>query len=715
MRKYIHLGILAILIISTFSASSIKTNSNICMIVGDDEVQLRNQDAFITFLIEGLKDIVEYDETGAIKKSFMVPMRDGINLATDVYLPMFSRKPQGTIFLRTPYNKDDLYELGILLALAGYPTVIQDMRGTHASEGVFSGYRKCQNDGPDALAWIASRDWSNGKVATVGPSALGITQYLTAGSNPPELACQGVMVASTNLHKHAVYQGGQFRKQLVEKWLESVDASYLLEEIFLQENYTLDFWTNVSIEDNWEDINVPAIHMGGWYDIFLQGTTDGFYGYQYLAGSGAKGKSKLVIGPWTHEGYIRYEQGELIYPENSRIIVDLVLMFLEMVNYYTNDEVNEFESRPAVMYYVMGDLDVIDAPGNEWRYADDWPIQADYISWYFHENEFLSKNTPSNYNSLSYRYNPTNPVPTLGGQNLEMPPGPYDQTPIENRDDVLIFTSEQFTEPYEATGEIKAKLFVSSNCPDTDFTVKISDVYPDGRSMLITDGVLRMRNRNGVNHWEFIEPGEIYEVEVDLWSTSYIWNTGHRIRIAISSSNYPRFLANPNTKDPINDNSTYKIANNTLYIDNEHPSCIILPEIEKGQTSSPPNKPKKPSGMRRIKVDKYYKYSSSTTDPDNDKIYLLFDWDDGTSSGWLGPYKSGEKIKAYHNWTENGTYLIKAKAKDINGTSSEWSDTLKIIVPRQRSIEYSPNFRIFNMFPCLNFLLKKIILLGKLY
>ena len=706
MKKYIHLGIFAILIISTFSASSIKTNTQINKISEEININIDYNYAFIEFLTEGLKEIVEYDETGIIKDSYMVTMRDGINLATDVYLPIFLKKPHGAIFLRTPYDKDDLYELGVLLALVGWPTIIQDIRGTHASEGIFSGYRKCQTDGPDALKWIGSRDWSNGKVATVGPSALGITQYLTAGSNPPELACQGVMVASTNLHKHAVYQGGEFRKQLVEKWLESVDASYLLEEIFIQENYTLEFWTNVSLDDNWDNINVPAIHMGGWYDIFLQGITDGFYGYQYIAGNGSKGKSKLVIGPWTHEGYIRYQQGQLTYPENSRRVVDLVLMFLDMVKKYTMDEENNYENRPSVWYYVMGDIDVIDAPGNEWRFANDWPIEADYVSWYFHENEYLSKDYPNNYENISYEYNPTDPVPTLGGQNLEIPPGPYDQTPIEERSDVLIFTSNTLTEPYEATGYIKARLFVSSDCPDTDFTVKLSDVYPDGRSMLITDGILRMRNRNGVDHWEFIQPGEIYEIEVDIWSTSYVWNIGHRIRVAISSSNYPRFLANPNTKDPINGNSSYNIANNTLYIDNNHPSCIILPEIEQGQSSAAPSKPKKPLGVRRIKVDKYYTYTTTSIDPDNDQIYVLFDWGDDTSSGWLGPFNSGEKIKAYHKWLENGTYIIRVKAKDINGTNSDWSDPVKISMSRSRNITNLQNLRIFKIFPFFYNLLK---------
>jgi len=318
------------------------------------------------------------------------------------------------------------------------------------------------------------------------------------------------MVATPNLHKHAVYQGGEFRKQLVEKWLEGNDASYLLEDIFNNENYTLEYWTNVSLDDNWENINVPAIHMGGWYDIFLQGITDGFHVYQHLSGDGAKGKSKLIIGPWTHEGYIRYEQGKLKYPENSMIVVELVLLFLAMAEKYTMDKNNNFDELPAVKYYVMGDVDIIDAPGNEWRVADDWPIKAEYVPWYFHENGILSRNIQVNYDPISYFYDPTNPVPTLGGQNLEMPPGPYDQRPIENRDDVLIFTSQTLSEPYEATGPIKARLFVSSDCPDTDFTVKLSDVYPDGRSMLITDGILRMRNRNGVDQWEFMESGKIF-------------------------------------------------------------------------------------------------------------------------------------------------------------------------------------------------------------
>jgi len=509
------------------------------------------------------------------------------------------------------------------------------------------------------------------------------------------------MVATPNLHKHAVFQGGEFRKNLVEEWLKGINAFYLLQEIIDNENFTDETWINVTLDDNWQDVNVPAIHMGGWYDIFLQGTIEAYHGYQHLGGLGAKGKSKLVIGPWWHEGFIGYKQGELTYPENSRKIIELLLMFSEMISKYTMNENTSFDERPSVWYYTMGDVDVIDAPGNQWNYADDWPVPADNISWYFNDNGSLSKNLPGINEPIAYVYDPTNPVPTIGGQNLNLPAGPFDQTSIEGRDDILVFTSDILTEPYEATGSIMARLFVSSDCPDTDFTVKLTDVYPDGRSMLICDGILRMRNRNGCDHWEFMESGEIYEVEVDLWSTSYIWNTGHKIRVAVSSSNYPRFLANPNTQDSIYKNKTYNIANNTLFIDSEHPSCIIFPEIKKGLTNNPPSKPKKPSGLRKINNNLSFKYTSSTVDPDNDNVYLLFDWGDGNSSGWLGPYSSGEKISAYHIWKDNGTFEIRVKAKDINDTQSQWSDSLSIITPKSVKVKNPIILRILKIFPCL--------------
>lgn len=519
----------------------------------------------------------------------MIPMRDGVKLATDVYVSKTTTQPHGAILIRTPYNKNGLVLLGMNWAKNGWPMVGQDMRGRHASDGNDTVFRNEHTDGPDTLAWIANQTWSNGKIATFGASALGITQYLTAGANPPQLACQYIQVATPNLYKHAMYPGGEFRKNMVEEWLKGQGVGEdILFELWAHENYTMDYWTNVSLDDNWQDVNVPAIHIGGWYDIFTQGTIDGFLGYQHQGGLGALGKSKLIMGPWTHGGAGITKQGELTYPANSIDNFSQTL-FWQMVNEYTMNGPADFDSWPAVTYYVMGDVNNSTAPGNEWRYADDWPLPSTERAWYLQADGSLQTTIPADTQQFTYTYDPTNPVPTFGGGNLLIPAGPYDQRSVENRSDVLVFTSPVLEQPYEATGAIKARLFVSSNCPDTDFTVKLTDVYPDGRSMLITDGILRMRNRNGTDHWELMNPGTVYQVEVDLWSTSYIWNAGHQIRIAISSSNYPRCLNNPNTADGIHKNTTSAIADNTVYVDSVRSSYLLLPEIPLNATSTQKN------------------------------------------------------------------------------------------------------------------------------
>jgi hypothetical protein len=516
-------------------------------------------------------------------KHYMVPMRDNVQLATDVYVKTQSQ-PHGAILIRTPYNKDALVFLGMNWAQNSWPTVIQDMRGRFASEGVDTVFKSDHIDGPDTLAWLANQSWSNGKVATFGGSALGITQYMTAGANPSQLACQYIQVATPDMYKHAMYPGGEFRKNLVEEWLKAQGSTDILPELWAHENYTMDYWTNVSLEDKWDQVNVPAIHIGGWYDIFTQGTIDGFLGYQHQGGPGAQGKSKLIIGPWTHGGAGITTQGELTYPTNSIDNFSQAL-FWQMANEYTMNGPTDYDSWPAVTYYVMGDVTDSNASGNEWRYAEDWPILSTERAWYLQPDGSLQIMIPTEEEQFTYSYDPTNPVPTVGGGNLNIAAGPFDQRLVENRSDVLVFSSPVLEQTYEATGAIIAQLFVSSDCPDTDFTVKLTDVYPDGRSMLITDGILRMRNRNGFDHWELMEPGTVYQVDVDLWSTSYVWNTGHQIRIAISSSNYPRCLNNPNMAEGIYKNTTYTVAQNTIYVDSIRSSCLLLPEISQNSTS----------------------------------------------------------------------------------------------------------------------------------
>jgi predicted acyl esterase len=637
------------------------------------------------------------------KETIMVEMRDGTPLATDVYLPDGGTPPHGAILIRTPYNKNTS-GMGDW-ANKGWPSLVQDTRGRFSSEGIDTMFRDDHTDGYDTIAWIAQQNWSNGKVATIGGSATGIVQYLMAGTNPSALTCQYIGAATPNLYT-TIYPGGQFRKNMVETWLANQGSTYVLPEIWAHENYSLQYWTNVSLEDNWQDVNVPAFHLGGWYDCFSQGLIDGFMGYQYNSGPGALGKSKLVIGPWTHTLFGERLQGQLLYPQNAQDTFTPEY-WDDLLDQYILEISNDYENRPTVLYYVMGDVSNPNAIGNFWRYADSWPPTHVDDPWYFHENNQLSKTTPGSASPLTYNYNPNNPVPTKGGTNLfPLAPtyaGPYDQRSIENRADVLLFTSDVLTEPYEATGRIRAKLYVSSSCPDTDFTVKLTDVYPDGRSMLICDGILRMRNRNGCDHWEFMTPSQIYEIDVDLWSTSYIWDTGHRIRVAVSSSNYPRYLANPNTMDGIYQNTGTLTAQNTVYFDTAHPSCIYLPRYTGNYA------PVKPTitGPTRGTPGTSYTFTFNTTDREHEEYSLYVDWGDGTNSGWLGPYSSGQQQSLNHTWSTKKIFPIKAKAKDVNGAESEWT-THNINIPVFQGILTSFLQRLFERFPRLQLLVQKI-------
>jgi predicted acyl esterase len=506
--------------------------------------------------------------------SFKVPMADHVALAVDGYFPTIYSRAGGAILTRTPYNKFSLVGSGTVMTQLGIPVFLEDVRGRNASHGTYDLFFESWQDGPQTIKWITSR-FDVDLVATHGYSANGIDQYFIAGENPPGLGCQLIATATPNLY-NAVFQGGQLRKNLMESWLTLLECPDYLDELIEQEIFGYAYWGNVCLYDDWSSVNVPAIHIAGWYDCFLQGTLEGFCGYHYEGGAGAVGQSKLIIGPWRHGGTQKQVQGQLMYPANS--VDDFSYdMFLDLFAYALGVP-NNYAGWPAVTYYVMGDVDDPLAPGNEWEYAADWPPAYTEKNWYIKDTGRLEKSLPTG-SFQHYTYDPGNPVPTLGGQNLFIPNGPYDQSSVENRADVLKFTSDVLSTPYKAVGPVKVRLYVSSDCPDTDFTAKLTDVYPDGRSMLITDGILRMRNRDGVDQWNFMQQGIIYEIEIDLASTAYVWDQGHRIRLTVSSSNYPRFLNNPNTTDGIMANTTTDTALNFVYMNASKPSCLILPEM----------------------------------------------------------------------------------------------------------------------------------------
>ncbi|MBA7609436.1 hypothetical protein ES703_16627 [subsurface metagenome] len=530
------------------------------------------------------------------KNTYMIEMRDGVKLATDVYFaPGSFGAPRPVVLIRTPYGKtgwaDDLALQ--LYSTQDYHVAIQDLRGTYDSEGGtnFLLFTKSYLDGVDTINWILDRNWCNGKIASAGPSALCLNQYYYAGMAPDGLVAQQLWYGTPEMFDHAIYQGS-YHKSSVETWIESTapeNYEYQINTLFnyFPKNETLYNSTSLSIPigPHYSNISVYGIHVGGWYDHFLQGTIDGYIGYDDLGTETAKGHQKLIMGPWTHVNHMSTKQGELKYPKNSngfdltlnweREIFDAALL---------GKSINWDGARVA--YYLMGDVDTPSDEWNYWRYAYDWPLEYVEDKWYFTSTGGLINSTlPLINKNFTYLYDPRDPVPNLGGQNQPFDLyGPMDQRPVEDRSDVLIFETSELTEAVEVVGRIWGNLFVTSNCTDTDFTIKLTDVYPDGRSMLITDGSLTVRSRNNYTTEDFMSGSQkdVYELFVDCWTSAYVFAPGHKIRVVISSSNYPRYAANPNTGAPLANNYlNYYIANNTLLtgLAPGSQSCIILPRL----------------------------------------------------------------------------------------------------------------------------------------
>ena len=515
-------------------------------------------------------------------KTYMVPMRDGVKLATDVTLPKGKSDGKWPVLLiRTPYNRRGLVgaEVARMIPRFAFATVVQDLRGRFGSEGEdFPIHAGCAwfkiQDGYDTIEWIAAQPWCDGKVGTFGPSAMGITQNLTLPTQPPHLACAFVMVAASDIYKQAAYWGGAPRAVLARNWTaeNNFDARNL--DLFRAHPSYDEFWQEKNTEAQAHRVNVPVLYYGGWYDMFCQGTINSFVTAQTRGGPRARGQCRLIMGPWDHHGPPKGLQ----YPDNATPKLELWGMqwFLRHMKDVENPT-GKKSSKP-VFYYVMGACGEPSAPGNVWRAADTWPVPSERVPYYFRKDGVLTPDKPTGQgDSATYRYDPKNPVPTRGGGNLTIKKGPMDQRPVESRPDVVLFTTPVLTEPVEATGRITVKLWASSSCKDTDFAAKLCDVYPDGRSMLVLDGIIRARYRDTLGRPTLMTPGTVCEFDIDLWSTSLIFNKGHRIRVAISSSNAPRFGPNPNTGDLGYDVDKAVVARNTVYFDKDRPSHIILP------------------------------------------------------------------------------------------------------------------------------------------
>jgi putative CocE/NonD family hydrolase len=574
-----------------------------------------------------------------VDKQVMIPMRDGTHLAADIYRP----NAEGcfpAVVERTPYNREESVILRTqtpqYLAERGYVFVVQDVRGRFGSEGTWYPFRDDgvgeNQDGYDTLAWIAEQHWCNGKVGTAGGSYAGQTQMLLAPTRPPSLACCFVREAASNLAQQWVYRDGalewafnfdwsarhaafamQRQIDLIQKSIgydpRRFEALPLGQDPMLAEPYRWlhdilahpddgPFWDPYNFEKQYHRIDAPIYHMAGWFDVFLDGSLRNFIG---LVRNGRSKETrhtqKLIIGPWTHgptvhdPAFARFV-GDMDFGPDAAL--DFNLLMLRWYDHWLKDIDTGILNEPPVRYYLMG--------ANEWRSAEAWPpLGTQEQRFYLHSEPSgsaeslydgslsLEKPGPKE-KPNSYRYDPADPVPTLGGNTLywgrrqggvgeENPDfastaGPRDQRPVEPR--CLTYTSEVLETDLDVVGPVALCLFAATDCVDTDFVAKLCDVFPDGRSMLVTDGILRARYRKGRDRPKLLKPGKVYYFEVDLWSTAWRFAAGHRLRLAITSSNFPRFDRNLNTgADPTQD-GRFKIATNTVYHDKDYPSHLSL-------------------------------------------------------------------------------------------------------------------------------------------
>ena len=549
-----------------------------------------------------------------VEKDIMVPMRDGVHLATDVYLPQ-APGPFPVLFTRLPYGKRFaglLPMVGRIFAERGYAFVIQDVRGRFKSEGRFFPFIDDAQDGIDNFRWIQQQPWSNGQIGSWGLSYLGFTQWVVAPSLP-ELKAMSPAVTTPNMHE-AIYRGGVMNLLTIFTFfgltgikettflnpLNHFDALKALpvekvDDALGEDNYYFNevasperarhLLEKINFRDSYSRIQTPALMVAGWYDMFLGPQIADFKRLR-KEGTGAAKQSRLIIGPWAHVLIGGDGTDDIKVKENVFELPETIAWY----DHWLKGVDNGAEKLPAIRYFLMG--------ANEWKTAEDWPPAGFApVEYYLHSqgqantvsgNGGLSRDRSGGENPDSFDYDPANPVPTRGGSSLVVPffttychpfrlYGPANQLPLESRNDVLVYTTPPLTEPIEVSGPIQARLFASTSALDTDFSAKLIDVLPNGKALLLQDGIIRARYREGLLKGEaLIQPGKIYEYDIDLWQTANFFRAGHRIRVEISSSNFPRYVRNLNTGGDQALETTPVIAHQRIYHDAEHPSRLVI-------------------------------------------------------------------------------------------------------------------------------------------
>ena len=542
---------------------------------------------FLLFaILVGSGDVVGQSELEDVRENHvMVPMRDGVRLSTYIYFPKGEGKwpcifEQRYASLRAKRTR----ESAARLARAGYVVALVNYRGTHLSEGKYIAYRGLQwgehRDGYDVCEWLARQPWCTGKIGTFGSSQGGYAQNYLAVTQPPSLVCQYMVDTGLSLFHEGYRIGGTTRperfKRMATFCRNPEDNDAVLKEWFSHPHYD-EYWQAEDCTLHFDKMNVPCFTIGSWYDFMNQGSIASFVGRQHKGDVNSRGRQRLLIGPWLHGRTNKGSKvGELQYPENATWPVEqhMIAWFDEWLK---GKKVGDREEA-AVTYYVMGATGETGAPGNVWRTAEDWPVPTKERSYYLTANGGLSIDMPSAKKSTtSYVSDPYNPMEIPG----RAFPGARDARTFENQKEVMTFTSDALEKPVEWTGRAHAELFVESTARDTDFIVRVSDVYPDGRSILIVDYPWRARYRNGFRKEELLKPGCIYRVGFPVGWLGQVFNKGHRIRVTVASTGAPLYEPNPQTGKPLTIEfpEDAVTATNTIHHSKFKASRIIAPVI----------------------------------------------------------------------------------------------------------------------------------------
>jgi putative CocE/NonD family hydrolase len=561
-----------------------------------------------------------------IEHGVAVKMRDGTVLRADIYRPTAVGKFP-VILTRTPYDKhtEDSVDFGLKGAARGYVVINQDVRGRYTSEGEWYPFLHESNDGFDTVEWAAALPYSDGRVGMYGGSYVGATQMLAAIAHPPHLAGICPVVTASNYHDGWTYQGGAFEQWFNESWTSglaqdtlnrfvhnhtnalhgieklpltayplfdlpqsssSTDGLRSLAPYFLDwlahPDYD-DYWKRWTIEDHYSDIAVPSLTIAAWYDIFLGGSLRNYIGLKlHGANEDARRGQRLLVTIGGHAGAGR-KVGDVDFGPTAPFDEDEVT--LAWYDHLFKNVANDFASPKPVRIFVLG--------ANQWREEDDWPLARAHATKYFLHSAGkansasgdgnLNLTAPRTEGPDQYVYDPANPAPTIGGplccdaEHLE--PGPRDQRPVEARPDVLVYSTTALAQDLEVTGPVQLELFAKSSAVDTDFTAKLVDVWPNGVAQNLTEGIVRARYRSSQEKPELMNPGEVYKFTIDLWSTSNVFLKGHKLRLEISSSNFPRFDRNSNAGHEAGGTSKPAMATNTIFHDSEYGSVLILPIV----------------------------------------------------------------------------------------------------------------------------------------